>query len=32
MWLGLQREFDVEEASRENAKSYKNIPLLAQAA
>jgi addiction module HigA family antidote len=32
LWLGLQRDFDVEEASRENAKSYKNIPLLAQAA
>ena len=32
LWLGLQRDFDVEEASRENAKSYKSIPLLAQAA
>ena len=32
LWLGLQRDFDVEEASRENAKTYRNIPLLAQAA
>ena len=28
LWLGLQRDLDVEEASR---KSYKSIPLLVQA-
>ena len=32
LWLGLQRDFDVEEASRVNGKSYKSIPLLAHAA
>ncbi len=31
MWLGLQRDFDVEEASLTHAKSYKGIPLLAHA-
>ena len=32
LWLGLQRDFDVEEASLLNAKSYQAIPLLAHAA
>jgi addiction module HigA family antidote len=32
LWLGLQRDLDVEEASRRNAKSYTSIPLLARVA
>jgi addiction module HigA family antidote len=32
LWLGLQRDYDVEEASLTHAKSYKGIPLLAQVA
>ncbi|MFN7563303.1 MAG: HigA family addiction module antitoxin [Prosthecobacter sp.] len=32
LWLGLQKDFDVEEASREYEKTYRNIPLLAHAA
>ncbi len=31
LWLGLQRDYDVEEASLTHAKSYKGIPLLAHA-
>jgi antitoxin HigA-1 len=32
LWLGLQRDFDVEEASPANSKSYQAIPLLSRAA
>ena len=32
LWLGLQRDFDVEEVSPVNGKSYKSNPLLAHAA
>ena len=32
LWLGLQRDFDVEEASPANSKSYQAIPLLARVA
>ncbi len=31
LWLGLQRDYDIEEASRENSQTYKTIPLLAHA-
>lgn len=31
LWLGLQRDFDVEEASQANGQCYKSIPLLAHA-